>query len=330
MKVKVFLGHIMTALFAFFASFIAGSFFGSGTSGLDANTLCSLSASVAIIFGIVSFFLPNRSNKDAFIAGAIYIVLGLAIGGLTAGQQDTYAIVVVGILFAAYGITRVFYYLGYLKGAIKHHRQIILGLSNVLICVGLIAQAVLMVLVQFKVVDITNIAWSKYLFTVLLSVLGAITLIFAIYYFIYFRSLSKKSNNNVKTSGNRNTNTTSTQKDYRSIDKSSISSILYDRCYDIARHYSRTYDVTKGSASFDISVKVSNGKINYVINGKINATDVKDNYDANDFQSSLKTLIENTSNNIINETGSAIEKLRNQYQNYDGEFNMNVEVGNLK
>lgn len=327
MKVKVFLGHIMTALFAFFASFIAGNFFSNGTSGFDANTLCSLTASVGIIFGIVSFFAPNRSNKDAIISGIIYIVLGLAIGGLTAGQQQTYAIVVAAILLIAFGFNKVFYYLGYLKGGIERRSKTRpLGLSNVLICIGLIAEAIIIVLVQFKVLDIVNIGWAKYLFTILLSVLGAFTLIYATYYVIRFKFVTNKSNNKVRTQSN----TTSTQKDYRSVDRSSISSILYDRCYDIARHHSGSYDITKGSVSLDITVKINNGNINYTINGSLNPSDVKDNYDANDFKSSLKNLLENKSNQILNETDSTIDKLRKQYQNYDGEYNMHVDVGTLK
>ena len=50
----------------------------------------------------------------------------------------------------------------------------------------------------------------------------------------------------------------------------------------------------------------------------------------NELQRTLKYELENVSDRIYNRTETAIDKLRDKYQDFDGSYSINVKVGSVR
>ena len=135
-----------------------------------------------------------------------------------------------------------------------------------------------------------------------------------------YRSSSYKNYNN----NNNNQNS-----DYRSKASGPYYNVLNDKCRSIAREFSRLNELNHGRATLDINVRINNNNISYIININV-SSNARDQYEVNDLQSSLKRKLEDISESIYNRTSYELDKLRNKFQDFDDEYNINVKVGSVR
>ncbi len=105
--------------------------------------------------------------------------------------------------------------------------------------------------------------------------------------------------------------------------------ILKDKCRSVAREYSGRHELSYGRANFDVNVRINGNDITYTIDVSV-TSNATSQYDMNELQRTLKYELENAADRIYSRTESAIDKLRDKYQDFDGSYSINVKVGSVR
>lgn len=302
------------------------------SNGGDTKTLNSL-VSIGIVFaGIVAFVMDlvdqDKSTKDGLIA----MILDIIIAAIAYQYPNTVGGILVAIALGYFSFGKFFYTLGRISGNLK------IGLWRfVFACIGILS-GLAGLIVSGVYILFSKIGDGKFSFLpqamqiskILLFAGAIITVLGTIYILTQYRMVKKlPSSNNTQST---RTTTNYEPRDSRKTDRSSFGSLLEDRCKAIARSNSLTHSLYSScGVNFDISARVSSGNIKYIINGRLNNTNyLTDDSSVESAKRNLQFEIEKVASRLQNETSSAIDRLRENYSNYDGEYNINVEVGDIK
>ncbi len=304
------------------------------SNGGDTKNLNAL-VSMGIVFcGIVGFVMDlvdqDKSSKDGLIA----MILDIIIAAVAYQYPNTVGGIIVAIALGYFSFGKFFYTLGRISGTIQNglwrlvfaYFGILGGLA------GLLVSAVYILFSRIGDGDFSFLPQAMQISKILLFAGAIVTALGTIYILTQYRVVKKLSGSN----NTQSTRTTSYESyeptDSRKTDRSSFGSLLEDRCKAIARSNSLSHDLKYScTVSFDISARVSLGNIKYIINGRLNGTNSLTDYESvESAKRMLQIEIEKVASRLQSETSGAIDRLREKYSNYDGEYNINVEVGDIK
>lgn len=288
--------------------------------------ICGIFGILCIVGAVMDSVDQAKSVRDSIIA----VIVELVLASIAFSKKGYIGYIVIAILFVWFALGRVFFTMGSIKGAFKQDVKVlaIYRLGRLLGLISIVLAALYLAFLSLEgwevgtfsfIPQIQNICKILFIAGIVLVLVG--TIITLIYY-TPVKSLDSKSNNSYHESN-------STNNDTRKKAHSGFSSILYDRCYDIARHYSSTKDFGYGNVKIDIVVKVNGDEINYIFNGNIGAVKV-DNYNINQFKDALNGQLERIANLLVADTKNAIDKLRDEYKDFDGQYSINVTQGEFK
>ncbi len=301
------------------------------SNGGDTKNLNAL-VSMGIVFcGIVGFVMDlvdqDKSSKDGLIA----MIVDIIIAGIAYQYPNTVGGIIVAIALGYFSICKFFYNLGRIQGNIERgswplifaYFGILSGLA------GILVSAVYILFSRIGDGDFSFLPQAMQISKILLFAGGIVTVLGNIYILTQYRMVKKLPGSNTQST---RTTTNYEPTDSRKTDRSSFGSLLEDRCKAIARSNSSMHTLIHPcNVVFDISVRVSSGNIKYIINGRLNGTNSLTDYES--VESAKRTLqiqIEKVASRLQSETSSAIDRLREKYSNYDGEYNINVTVGDIK
>ena len=257
------------------------------------------------------------------IGTVVWIVILSALMGLKSSDKATLSSWLFAIFMLSIGFYFLPYNLGYLKGCLKIQNQRLASLGVVFANLFEVISGIVMVLILVNVVKDDTYSLIT---TIMVAglIIACVTIVGGVVLVLIKHGIRKTKGTNKKVTSSSNTNV-----DTRKKDLSSFSSILYDELNSVARSYSGNKSLTNGSVNLSIRVNIDNSNILFIIDGKLHAADVKTQYDANDFNSSLKRELESIANSLLSEANLKIEKVRKKYQNYDGEYKIDVRTGNI-
>lgn len=297
------------------------------------SLVCGIFGLLCIVGAIMNFGDPAISNRDSIIA----LVIELVLASIAFSKKGYIGYILIAILFVWFALGRVFYTIGSIKVSFEQDVKLlaIYRLGRLLGLISILLAALYLAFLSLEGWEVGTFSFIPQIQNIceILSILGIVlvlvgTIIVLIYY-TPVKSLNSKSNNSYHKLNSTNNESNSTNNDTRKKAYFGFSSILYDRCYDIARHYSCTKDFGYGSVKIDIVVKINGDKINYIFNGNIGSVKV-DNYNINQFKDSLNDKLQSIANLLVYDTENAIEKLRDEFKDFDGEYSINVTQGEFK
>ncbi len=301
------------------------------SNGGDTKNLNAL-VSIGIVFcGIVAFVMDlvdqDKSSKDSLIA----MIVDIIIAAIAYQYPNTVGGIIVAIALGYFSFGKFFYTLGRISRNIKNglwrFTFACIGILSGLI--GLLVSAVYILFSRIGDGKFSFLPESMQISKILLFAGAIVTALGTIYILTQYRMVKKLSGSNTQST---RTTTNYEPTDSRKTDRSSFGSLLEDRCKAIARSNSSMHTLIHPcNVVFDISVRVSSGNIKYIINGRLNGTNSLTDFES--VESAKRTLqieIEKVASRLQSETSSAIDRLREKYSNYDGEYNINVTVGDIK
>ena len=333
MTIKYFVRRLAGLLVCGVSAFVAYSILNYGENGFNASEICQLVAVLSIVIGVASVFSPNTSVKDRIISCIVFIAIGSIVSALDLSDQNLISNLLVGVILILYGLSNFIYYLGNVKGQMRAKCCVVSNIGQLLIALFTFANG------GFEMLFAAGFVEDPSLIAIVMNIVfygliasGLLAGGFLVYDIV---TVGFKKKNRAKaakeSSAPSHVDAQSAEpKDYRAKDRSSFSSLLNDKLNSICRWNSLEYDLNKGSVNLDIAYKNSNGHIPFILTGTVQATDVKDTYDASALPGSLTSKLDTIGQNLIRDAESAIEKLRENYQNYDGEFDISVEQGKIK
>lgn len=323
MTIKRLFGFILQFIIALCSFFVVKEFITIGGNYTASEVIVELLIILGVVSAIGTFVSDNLSFKDAMIGTVVWIVILSALMGLKSSDKATLSSWLFAIFMLSVGFYFLPYNLGCLKGSLKIQNQRLASLGVVFANLFEVISGIVMVLILVNVVKDDTYSLITTIMVVGL-IIACVTIVGGVVLVLIKHGIRKTKGTNKKVTSSSNTNV-----DTRKKDLSSFSSILYDELNSVARSYSGNKSLTNGSVNLSIRVNINNSNILFIIDGKLHATDVKTQYDANDFNSSLKRELESIANSLLSEANSKIEKVRKKYQNYDGEYKIDVRTGNI-
>lgn len=159
------------------------------------------------------------------------------------------------------------------------------------------------------------------------SIVPLVAFILMIIDYIANRGVSTSYSSN--RSYNKRHNYSDESSDYRDKATGPFYNVLSDKCRSIASEFSSGHELSHGRAQFSVRVRINRNIITYTIDVSttVNATS---QYDMDELQRTLKYELENVADMIYSKTETAINKLRDKYQDFDGEYSINVKVGSVR
>ena len=300
--------------------------------GFNALTMVTIAGVAAILEGIAPFLTDDVTKVDV-VEGLISF--GLAIAILACGYTSnlTASFYLIPVFFIACAICNSLFYAGAAKGSKKNGRTLAMWgyISLVMANFALLFSVcpIFLILAQNTNEDL-DVA-LKFIPMILIGVFAFLALLLIVLHLVKNRPIANESYSSGRS---RNSSTRSYSEnrsggDYRGRAVGVFYNVLRDRCRSIAGEFSSSYGLTHGRARFSVSVSVGSSDITYTID--INVTvNAQNQYEMNDLQSSLKSELETVSQKIYYKTETLIDQLRDKYQDFDGEYSINVRVGNVR
>ena len=306
--------------------------------GLVTNTMIIVTGVLASLVGVFHFIGIEEINfgdkaQTAFLYIGVFSVLFGIILFITGGLENYKASYILMIIFFLYGgvtmgaLNCIKGYMTYEEGesGLRIATNFIFALATVLaMFLVMVTMSGLVMVGQIDYVFDSEVTYMICLVVIIIVPLVAFILMLIDY--IANRGVTSYSSNR---SYNKRHSYSDESSDYRDRASGPFYSVLSDKCKSVAREFSSSHELSYGRARFDVSVRINENSINYTID--VNATvKATSQYEMDELQRTLKYELENTSQGIYNRTESAIDKLRDKYQDFDGQYIINVRVGSVR
>ena len=309
------------------------------TLGFVSKSMIIVTGVLAILMGVFHFMQKseeiNDKLEDAFLyIGIISIIFGIIIfiTGSVGNDKASYISTILFFLFGA--ITSAF------ANIVKGTRAYKDGESGLRIAYSFIfaASTILTFLpVAFVIGGVIGGSSIDYYFDsratyiialLVISIVPIVALILMIIDYISTGGVSTSYSAN-RSYNNRHNNHSDESWDDRDRATGPFYNILKDKCKSVAWECSGSHELSYGRAKFDVSVRINRSDVTYIID--ITATsNATSQYEMNELQRTLKYELENVSDRIYNRSETAIDKLRDKYQDFDGSYSINVKVGSVR
>lgn len=309
------------------------------TLGLVTKTMIIITGVLAIFLGIFHFMQKSEETDDklenAFLyIGIISIIFGIIIfiTGTIGKDKASYILMIIFFLYGA--ITSAF------ANIVKGTRAYKDGESGLRIAYSFIfaVSTILTFLpVAFVIGGVIGGSSIDYYFDsratyiialLVISIVPIVALILMIIDYIANSGVSTSYSAN-RSYNNRRNNHSYESSDYRDRASGPFYNVLSDKCRSVAREFSGRHELSYGRANFDVSVRINRNDITYFIDIAV-TSNATSQYEMNELQRTLKYELENVSDRIYNRTETAIDKLRDKYQDFDGSYSINVKVGSVR
>lgn len=300
--------------------------------GFNGVTMITIAAVSMVLCGISSFISIDLSKWEV-VEGLL--LFGLAIATLACGYTShlTVSYYLIPVFFIVVSIADSVYFFGAAKGS-KEADRILAMWGYISLGIADFALFFSIAPIFITLVKNSNEYLSGALKLIPMIILGVgalLALLLVSIHLVKNKPLSNESagSRSYQSSSSRKSYSGGSSTDYRDKAVGVFYNVLRDNCRSIAREFSSSHSLTHGRARFEVSTNVGNSDITYTINVSVSPT-AQNQYEMNDLQDSLKDRLETVAQNIYNKTETAIDRLREKYQDFDGEYNINVKVGNVR
>lgn len=309
------------------------------TLGFVSKSMIIVTGVLAILMGVFYFMQKSEETDDklenAFLyIGIISIIFGIIIfiTGTIGKDKASYILMIIFFLYGA--ITSAF------ANIVKGTRAYKDGESGLRIAYSFIfaVSTILTFLpVAFVIggviggssIDYYFDSHATYIIALLvISIVPIVALILMIIDYIANSGVSTSYSSN-RSYNNRRNNHSYESSDYRDRASGPFYNVLSDKCRSVASEFSGRHELSYGRANFDVSVRINRNDITYFIDIAV-TSNATSQYEMNELQRTLKYELENVSDRIYSRTESVIDKLRDKFQDFDGEYSINVKVGSVR
>ncbi len=286
---------------------------------------CGIFGVLCIVGAVIDALDQSKSSKDTVIT----VIVELVLTGIAFAKKGNIGNILIAIMFVVFALGRVFFTMGTISASFKNNFKSLV-IYRIGRLSGLISMLTCAVYLLFISIGDGNFSFlpNVLLVTKILAIVGmgmvSIGTVVALIYYTPVKNINSNTNKS-----NSYSNSSEYSKDTRKNATFGFSSILYDRCYDIARHYSGTKDFGYGTVKIDVVVKINGARIDYVFNGDVSKVEV-DQYSVGRFKDALTNQLQGISDLLVSDTDKAIDKLRSQYKDFDGQYSINVTQGEFK